>query len=182
MEPDVRCVARGSASVAWAPTDGTRVFPGADLINVFESFLPQLLRYPNPSDPLNGEAAALLLREPDKYAARIREYVKRYATPESGSPPAATPTRSRASGGVAARSGTIESDVSMGSLSSASSAGSSGSTSDGEASGGGDADMGSGGAGGAAGGAAGIGAAAGDDDDDDDDASVCSDLSELSAD
>ena len=44
----------------------------ADLINVFEVFLPQLLLYPNPSDPLNGEAAALLMREPQTYNQRVR--------------------------------------------------------------------------------------------------------------
>ena len=38
--------------------------PMYDLVNVFEIFLPQLLLYPNPTDPLNGEAAALLLRQP----------------------------------------------------------------------------------------------------------------------
>ena len=43
----------------------------ADLVNVFESFLPQLLLYPNPTDPLNGEAAALLMKEPEAYAAKI---------------------------------------------------------------------------------------------------------------
>lgn len=42
-----------------------------DLINVFEVFLPQLLRYPNPTDPLNGEAAALLMREPKTYEGRV---------------------------------------------------------------------------------------------------------------
>ena len=46
--------------------------PMFDLVNVFEVFLPQLLLYPNPSDPLNGEAAALLMRDPGQYAARIR--------------------------------------------------------------------------------------------------------------
>lgn len=39
---------------------------------MFEVFLPQLLLYPNATDPLNGEAAALLLREPEQYQAKIR--------------------------------------------------------------------------------------------------------------
>mmetsp|Transcript_63498 Transcript_63498/g.169884 ORF Transcript_63498/g.169884 Transcript_63498/m.169884 type:complete len:147 (+) Transcript_63498:188-628(+) len=52
--------------------------PMFDLINVFEVFLPQLLAYPNPSDPLNGEAAALLLRDPEKYKAKIREVCRRF--------------------------------------------------------------------------------------------------------
>lgn len=43
-----------------------------DMINIFEVFLPQLLRYPNPSDPLNGEAAAMLMREPKSYEAKVR--------------------------------------------------------------------------------------------------------------
>lgn len=42
------------------------------MINIFEVFLPQLLRYPNPTDPLNGEAAALLMREPAKYEAKVK--------------------------------------------------------------------------------------------------------------
>jgi ubiquitin-conjugating enzyme E2 H len=54
-----------------------------DLINIFESFLPQLLRYPNASDPLNGEAAALLLRDPSTYETRVKEYVQRHATKEA---------------------------------------------------------------------------------------------------
>jgi hypothetical protein len=43
-----------------------------DMINIFEVFLPQLLRYPNPSDPLNGEAAALLLRDPKNYDVKVK--------------------------------------------------------------------------------------------------------------
>eukprot|EP01025_Chloroclados_australasicus_P047738 TRINITY_DN5384_c1_g2_i1.p2 TRINITY_DN5384_c1_g2~~TRINITY_DN5384_c1_g2_i1.p2 ORF type:complete len:265 (+),score=50.11 TRINITY_DN5384_c1_g2_i1:327-1121(+) len=53
--------------------------PMFDLINVFEVFLPQLLLYPNPTDPLNGEAAALLMREPDAYKKKVKEYVRKYA-------------------------------------------------------------------------------------------------------
>ncbi|KAK4127248.1 ubiquitin-conjugating enzyme [Parathielavia appendiculata] len=54
--------------------------PMYDMINIFEVFLPQLLRYPNPSDPLNGEAAALLLRDPKNYEIKVKDYVQRYAT------------------------------------------------------------------------------------------------------
>lgn len=45
---------------------------GADMINIFEVFLPQLLRYPNPNDPLNGEAAALMMRHPKEYDAKVK--------------------------------------------------------------------------------------------------------------
>lgn len=46
--------------------------PMYDMINIFEVFLPHLLRYPNPSDPLNGEAAALMLRDPKGYEAKVK--------------------------------------------------------------------------------------------------------------
>ena len=71
-----------------------------DMINIFEVFLPQLLRYPNPSDPLNGEAAAMLMREPKSYEAKVKgvsscydrilrhlltpaEYVAKYASKDA---------------------------------------------------------------------------------------------------
>lgn len=54
-----------------------------DMINIFGVFLPQLLRYPNPTDPLNGEAAALLMREPAAYEIKVKEYVTKYATKEA---------------------------------------------------------------------------------------------------
>ncbi|PHH74007.1 hypothetical protein CDD80_3428 [Ophiocordyceps camponoti-rufipedis] len=57
--------------------------PMYDMINIFESFLPQLLRYPNPTDPLNGEAAALLIREPKSYEIKVKEYVQKYATKDA---------------------------------------------------------------------------------------------------
>ena len=46
--------------------------PMYDMINIFEIFLPQLLRYPNPTDPLNGEAAALLLRDAKHYDLKVK--------------------------------------------------------------------------------------------------------------
>lgn len=57
--------------------------PMFDMINIFEVFLPQLLRYPNPTDPLNGEAAALYMREQKQYEAKVKEYVQKYATKEA---------------------------------------------------------------------------------------------------
>ncbi|PVU99465.1 hypothetical protein BB559_000697 [Furculomyces boomerangus] len=57
--------------------------PMFDMINIFETFIPQLLRYPNPADPLNGEAASLLIRNSSAYEAKVREHVKKYATKEA---------------------------------------------------------------------------------------------------
>ncbi|KAL9603814.1 MAG: hypothetical protein Q9219_000923 [cf. Caloplaca sp. 3 TL-2023] len=57
--------------------------PMFDMINIFEVFLPQLLRYPNPTDPLNGEAAALLMRDPKTYDVKVKEYVTRFANKEA---------------------------------------------------------------------------------------------------
>lgn len=50
-----------------------------DLVNIFEIFLPQLLLYPNPSDPLNAEAASLQLKSPDQYNEKVKQYVNRFA-------------------------------------------------------------------------------------------------------
>ena len=51
----------------------------ADLVNVLDQLLPQLLRYPNPSDPLNGEAAMLCLRQPERYRRRIGSVIEEFA-------------------------------------------------------------------------------------------------------
>nr|GLL34403.1 ubiquitin-conjugating enzyme E2-23 kDa-like [Ipomoea trifida] len=47
--------------------------PMYDLVNVFEVFLPQLLLYPNPSDPLNREAGALMMEDSDAYEQMVKE-------------------------------------------------------------------------------------------------------------
>lgn len=54
--------------------------PMFDLVNIFDTFLPQLLLYPNPSDPLNSSAAKLLKDDPDKYNKYVKEHVKKNAT------------------------------------------------------------------------------------------------------
>lgn len=55
----------------WSPMFG--------LLNIFENFLPHLLRYSNPSDPLNSEASNLMVKDPKKYNDVVKEYVRRYA-------------------------------------------------------------------------------------------------------
>lgn len=54
--------------------------PLYSLSNVFDTFLPQLLTYPNPMDPLNGEAATLFISKPNMFAKRVRQYIKKYAS------------------------------------------------------------------------------------------------------
>jgi len=54
--------------------------PMFDLVNIFSVFLPQLLLYPNPADPLNGEAAALLMQDKKAYERKIMDYVQKYAS------------------------------------------------------------------------------------------------------
>jgi len=58
-----------------------------DLSNIFESFLPQLMTYPNPIDPLNGDAAAMYMHKPEEYKRKVTEHVRRYATEEAIAPP-----------------------------------------------------------------------------------------------
>ena len=59
--------------------------PSFELKNIFEEFLPQLLLYPNPSDPLNQEAADLYLRHKKNYEEKVKKYVVLYAGKKAGS-------------------------------------------------------------------------------------------------
>ena len=55
----------------WSPMFG--------LLNIFENFLPHLLRYANPSDPLNTEASNLMTKDEAKYNDTVKKYVQQYA-------------------------------------------------------------------------------------------------------
>ena len=54
-----------------------------DLSTIFETFLPQLLMYPNAEDPLNCNAAALYLHKPTLYRKKVTEFVRKYASEEA---------------------------------------------------------------------------------------------------
>ena len=56
--------------------------PMFELVNIFESFLPQLLSYPNASDPLNVEAARLYNSCMKLYETRVRQEVTTHAVAE----------------------------------------------------------------------------------------------------
>lgn len=55
----------------WSPMFG--------LLNIFENFLPHLLRYANPSDPLNLEASNLMNKDESRYTDMVKKYVQQYA-------------------------------------------------------------------------------------------------------
>lgn len=55
----------------WSPMFG--------LLNIFENFLPHLLRYANPSDPLNTDASNLMNKDVNKYTETVKLYVQKYA-------------------------------------------------------------------------------------------------------
>jgi len=54
--------------------------PLYSLTVIFETVLPQLLTYPNATDPLNRDAALLLLTKESDFNKRTAEYVQRYAS------------------------------------------------------------------------------------------------------
>ncbi|KAI3454529.1 hypothetical protein Pfo_011192 [Paulownia fortunei] len=56
---------------------------GYDLMNIFEHFLPQLLLYPNASDPLNEFAAEMMIHDNVKYAKEVKDYLDLYAKKEN---------------------------------------------------------------------------------------------------
>lgn len=53
--------------------------PMFTITHIFETFIPQLLNYPNAADPLNGDASSLYLNDKQSYDERVKTYVKKYA-------------------------------------------------------------------------------------------------------
>lgn len=49
--------------------------PIYNLSHIYNIFLPQLLLYPNPGDPLNEEAAKLYTRDIEKYKENVNTYI-----------------------------------------------------------------------------------------------------------
>lgn len=48
--------------------------PIYNLKHIYTVFIPQLLQYPNPSDPLNEEAARLYSNNPDAYKLKVKQH------------------------------------------------------------------------------------------------------------
>lgn len=53
--------------------------PLYELVNIFETFLPQLLAYPNPNDPLNIEAANLFNKNQQEFKNIVKINVDKFA-------------------------------------------------------------------------------------------------------
>ncbi|KAH9385667.1 ubiquitin-conjugating enzyme E2 H [Nematocida major] len=64
--------------------------PLYDVLNIVETFLPQLLAYPNPDDPLNIEAGRMFRENRKEYEKKVAEYVGMYAKPPASDPEAET--------------------------------------------------------------------------------------------
>ena len=53
--------------------------PIYNLLVIYESFIPQLLMYPNPDDPLNEMSAKLMKSNLEKFK-KVKDYVIKYAS------------------------------------------------------------------------------------------------------
>ncbi len=58
--------------------------PVVRLHELFSQYIPQLLLYPEPSDPFNQEAAALMKTDPKLYALITRKYTLKHAVSTGG--------------------------------------------------------------------------------------------------
>ena len=49
--------------------------PIFNLIHIYDTFLPQLLLYPNPDDPMNEELAMLMIESPEEYKVIVKSSI-----------------------------------------------------------------------------------------------------------
>ena len=52
--------------------------PAFSLLNIIQTQLPFLLQYPNPSDPFNRDAAALLNNSPEVFKNTVRSHCEKF--------------------------------------------------------------------------------------------------------
>ncbi|CAL9077526.1 unnamed protein product [Musa acuminata var. zebrina] len=55
--------------------------PMIDLLSVFENYITQFLLTPNPLNPLNEEAAELMITDHSAYEQKVKEHCQKYAKP-----------------------------------------------------------------------------------------------------
>jgi len=53
--------------------------PAFTLLNIIEAQLPYLLQYPNPADPFNRDAAALLATDPKRFRDYVQAHCAKHA-------------------------------------------------------------------------------------------------------
>lgn len=61
--------------------------PIYNLRHIHDTFIPQLLLYPNAEDPLNQEAAELFLKNQEEFKVKVREYTSRRLSKSASVPP-----------------------------------------------------------------------------------------------
>jgi len=59
--------------------------PMYEIKHIFDTFLPQLLSYPNPDDPFNTVAAAELKNNKAKFEKNVIEYINKYCNKDGNS-------------------------------------------------------------------------------------------------
>ena len=50
--------------------------PIFNLEHIYNTFLPQLLLYPNPDDPMNEDIAIVMIQSPEEYKALVKSSIK----------------------------------------------------------------------------------------------------------
>ena len=53
--------------------------PIFNLLVIYESFIPQLLMYPNPDDPLNERSAKLMKYDLINFKKKVKNYIQKYS-------------------------------------------------------------------------------------------------------